>query len=50
MIVVSGLRYILAGGDPQRIAQAKSGVVYALVGLAIAVSAQGIVFFVVNKL
>lgn len=50
MIVISGLRYVLAGGDSQRAAQAKSGIVYALVGLAIAISAQAIVYFVVSRL
>ena len=50
MIVVSGLRYMLAGGDPQRTAQAKSGIVYSLVGIAVAISAQGIVYFVVSRL
>lgn len=50
MIVVSGLRYMIAAGDPQRTAQAKSGIVYALVGIAVAISAQGIVYFVVNRL
>lgn len=50
MIVVSGLRYVLAGGDTQRAAQAKSGILYALVGLAIAVSAQAIVYFVASRL
>jgi len=50
IIVISGLRYILAGGDPQRTAKAKQGIIYALVGLAIAISARAIVAFVVNRL
>jgi hypothetical protein len=50
MIVISGLRYILAGGDTQRAAKAREGIVYALIGLVIAISAQAIVTFVVNRL
>jgi len=49
IIVISGLRYILAGGDPQKAAKAKESIVYALVGLAIAISAQAIVAFVVRR-
>lgn len=49
VIVISGLRYVLAGGDPQKAAKAKEGIVYALVGLAIAIGAQAIVSFVVKQ-
>lgn len=50
IITVSGLRYITAAGDPQKISNAKNGVVYALVGLIIAILAQVIVSFVVKRL
>ena len=50
MIVVSGLRYILSGGDPNRISKAKDGIIYALIGLLIALTAEAIVSFVVKKL
>ena len=50
VIVISGLRYILATGDPQKTAKAKEGIVYALVGLAVALMAQAIVVFVVKRL
>ncbi len=49
MITVSGLRYITAAGDPQKTASAKNGIVYSLVGIAIAVSAMAIVSFVVRN-
>lgn len=49
MIVISGLRYITSDGDPQKAGSAKSGIVYALVGLAVAVLAQAIVVFVVRR-
>ncbi len=50
MITVSGLRYIVANGDPQKISKAKNGIIYSLVGLIIAISAQAIVAYVVNGL
>jgi hypothetical protein len=49
MIVISGLRFITSGGDPQRANKARDGVVYALVGLALALTAEAIVAFVVNR-
>jgi hypothetical protein len=50
MIVVSGLRYVLSAGDPQKTAQARNGIIYALVGLVIAITAEGIVHFLVGRL
>jgi hypothetical protein len=49
MIVIAGLRYMVAAGDPQKTAQARNTIVFALVGLAIAISAQVIVAFVVKR-
>ena len=50
IIVVSGFRYITSNGDAQKVAQAKNGIIYALVGIMIAISAEAIVAFVGNKL
>jgi CDP-diglyceride synthetase len=50
MLVVSGLRYVISGGDPNRISKAKDGIIFALIGLLIALTAEAIVAFVVNKL
>ncbi|HSW85246.1 MAG TPA: hypothetical protein VLF79_01365 [Candidatus Saccharimonadales bacterium] len=49
MITISGLRYIVAAGDPQKISKAKNGIVYSLVGLTIAIAAESIVFFVGSR-
>src|ERR1700689_3149713 len=49
IIVIAGLRFILANGDPQTIAKARNTIIYAAVGLAIAVSGQIIVTFVLNN-
>ena len=50
VITVSGLRYILSAGDPEKVSRAKNGIIYGLVGLVIAVSADAIVAFVANRL
>jgi hypothetical protein len=49
-IIIGGLRYIMSEGDPQKAAQAKGAIIYALVGLVITLTAFGIVRFVVGKL
>jgi hypothetical protein len=50
MITVSGLRYVLSAGDPEKIARAKNGIIYSLVGIGVAVSAEAIVLFVAGNL
>ncbi len=47
-ITASGFKYITAAGEPQKISEAKKGVAYALVGLAIAISAEAIVTFLIS--
>jgi hypothetical protein len=50
ILIISGLRYVISAGDPNAVSKAKNAMVYALVGLAIAISAEAIVAFVVNRL
>ena len=49
IILLSAIRMITSGGNAQNAAQARSGFTYALVGIAIAILAQVIVAFVLNK-
>lgn len=49
MIVIGGLRYILAHGDPSATAQAKNTILYAIIGLLVSMMAFGIVAFVLGK-
>lgn len=49
IIVIAGLRFILANGDPQSVTKARNTIIYAAVGLAIAVSADVIIRFVLNN-
>lgn len=50
MIVVGGLRYVLSAGDSNAINGAKNTILYAVVGLVIAVLSFSIVNFVLTKL
>ncbi|MGH7193809.1 MAG: pilin, partial [Candidatus Saccharimonadales bacterium] len=50
IVTVSGLRYVLSGGNPEKTAKAKSALIYSLVGLAVAIAAEAIVTFVVKRL
>jgi len=49
MVIVSGFKYITSGGDSGKVASAKNTLIYALIGAAIAVLAQFLVHFVINK-
>lgn len=48
IIVIAGMNYTFSQGDPQATGKAKSAIVYALVGLILAILAQSIVSFAVN--
>ncbi len=50
VVVIAGFRYIISRGDPQQIARSKDTIIYALVGLVIAVLAFTIVDFVLGHL
>jgi hypothetical protein len=49
MIIVAGIRFVTSGGDSSKVAAARSTILYAVVGLAIAAFAQVIVRFVLSK-
>ena len=46
VIIISGLKYVTSGGDSNGISSAKNTLIYALIGLVIAGSAQLLVHFV----
>jgi uncharacterized membrane protein len=50
IIMVSGMRFILSGGDAQKVASARNTILYSVIGLVVAVLAQAIVLFVLKKL
>ncbi|MBL8160170.1 hypothetical protein JNJ66_06995 [Candidatus Saccharibacteria bacterium] len=47
-LMVGGLRYITSGGDQSQIAQAKRTILYAVIGIAVAMSATAIIAFFGN--
>lgn len=49
MVIVSGYRYITSGGDSSKTAAAKNTLIYAIIGLVIAVLAQVIVKFILGR-
>lgn len=50
MIIVSGIQYVFSSGDPARLNKAKDTLLFALVGLVVAMMSQAIIAFVLNKL
>jgi NADH:ubiquinone oxidoreductase subunit 2 (subunit N) len=49
IIVIAGLRYILAQGDPNKVAESRRMILYALVGLLVVAFAAAIVNFVIGR-
>lgn len=50
MIMVGGFQYITSTGDSAKINKAKDTILYAIIGLVVAVIAQSIVSFVLQRL
>ena len=50
MLLCGGLRYIISGGDNKKVTDAKNTVLYAIIGLIIAILAYAIVNFVLNAI
>jgi hypothetical protein len=50
MIVIGGIRYIMAKGNPSDLSQAKNTIIYSLVGLVITILAYAIVAFVIRTI
>lgn len=49
LIIVGGLRYVLSAGDPKSTKEAKDTVLYAIVGVVVAITAYAMVNFVFNR-
>ncbi len=50
MVILGGLKFITANGDPNSISSARNTVLYALIGVAVFLSSQIIVRFVISRL
>ena len=49
MVVIGGLRFITSQGEGSSTALARNTVIYAVVGVVVVLSAQGLIFFVINR-
>jgi len=47
-VIVGGLKYTLSGGNPQEMQKAKDTIIYSIVGLIVAISAEAIVSFALS--
>lgn len=50
MIIVGGFRYTISGGDQSALTSAKNTILYAIIGLVVAIMAYAIVHFVLGAL
>lgn len=48
MIVVGGLRFVFSAGDPAKVTSAKHTILYAVIGLVVAIMASAIVLAITN--
>jgi len=46
MIIISGYMFVTAGGSPEKVTTARNVLMYALIGLAVAVLAKGLIALV----
>ena len=49
-IIIGGIQYVLSAGDSKKTAQAKNTILYALIGVAVAIFAGVIVTFLTGHL
>lgn len=50
MLIVGGFKYVVSGGDSSKIESAKNTIIYAIVGIVVAVLAYAAVDFVIDQL
>lgn len=50
IIVISGLRMALSGGDSKAVTEAKNGILGAVIGIVVVVLAQSFVIFVLDRI
>ena len=50
MLIVGGLRYVTSAGDSKRVADAKSTITYAIVGVVVALLAYAVIKFVTGAI
>jgi hypothetical protein len=48
MLIIGGVRYVVSGGDSSAVTGAKNTILYAIVGIIVAILAYALVNFVIN--
>jgi hypothetical protein len=49
IIIVQAIKFTLSSGEPEKAAAARKGIIYAAVGLAISLAANGIIVLVLSE-
>jgi hypothetical protein len=49
-LIIGGLRYVISNGDPKNVSAAKDTILYAIVGIVVAIVSFALVSFVINAL
>lgn len=49
MLIIGGIRYVLSGGDQAQVTSAKNTILYAIIGIVVAILAYAAVDFVINS-
>ena len=49
MLIVGGIMYVTSAGDSKRVESAKNTILYAIIGIVVAIAAGAIVNFIVGK-
>ncbi len=49
MIIFGGIRYITSAGNPDNVSKAKNTIIYAIVGLLVALAGYAIVTFIIGR-
>jgi len=50
VIILAGMQFIISSGDANKVSNARNAILYAVIGLVVAVVAQTIVVFVLKKI
>jgi hypothetical protein len=50
MLIIGGLRYVVSGGDSSAVSGAKNTILYAIVGIVVAILAYAAVSFVISSI
>ncbi len=48
MLILGGIRYVVSGGDSKKVTDAKNTIMYAIIGLIVAILSYAIVNFVIS--